>query len=202
MEVQILGPSHHIFFEALHRRGVWLDLLTNTHSSDVEVFTAPKLEQILDDTPADSFLTNKVAQLTRLEEKVFSNLSSHHQAEKLCIDWGRRTFQESLLSKRFCTELNVNSLRGIYEMIQIILLGGHFFGTPLLLRRYTDSELQYECQQCPHERFGHEYQGRVSDLACKLEGKVVEGFVRAAWIDVKYSRKRFQTYCLDEIRRP
>lgn len=236
-----VGPTHYLFYGALHRRRLWLEYLASAfHSFTIREGRWPEqkkdldtrfhkllhrlsnelhlgiqktlpLTQILDDTPIESFLTNLAEDLQSYEEQFFELLLKN-RTEKELIEilaetstlWGREVAQECLLSLRVSPFLrNKNSVQGLFEAFHSILQGGEFTWKPLLVRRYTEKQLQYELRKCPHTRANQHISEDAYDLACRLDSLVYQGFTEALNPKVYYQRtfkgkgKKASPCCID-----
>lgn len=226
----LLGPSHYIFYAAMHRRRIWLDHLStafepyaqatwkkskqNLDTSFARMFTrlssaghlgilAPlPLHLVIDDTPIDSFLMNLSDDLSAYEQHLFAGM--HEQAwnpawieelSHVSMLWGRELAQECLMARRAGGAGRSLSCANIFELFTAILQGGDFSWKPLLLRRSTADELQYELRRCPHRTPGNQ----SAAYACRLDAMVHRGFVQALVPNVHFERLSKGTYCVDEL---
>lgn len=166
------------------------------------------LQSFLDDTPIESFLANLSEQLDLYEAKLLETMQAlairHGWAEDLdrvSMLWGRELVQESLSAPNHGALVrSQRSVRGVFEAIHNVVEGGNFVWKPFLLRRYTNSELQYELRICPHRKPAFKAHGAVADLACRLESMVFRGFSEALLASVSYGRQVREGYCMDELR--
>ena len=220
--LSVVCPSHHLFYSALHRRRLWLEHLYRTFQTNSQQPAQPKLalqnkyrhlldrmpmtsglgihslvplQNVLDDTPVDSFLTTLGEDFTSYEIEFFKLMdqtSSYPDLEDISKAWGQELAQECLLHLPFLNKIKTRkSILGLLEVLQTYLMGGEFSWKPFLLRRYTDTQLEYELRNCPHEH--------GSSKACQLESKVYEGFVRTLLPQSEYQRLRNESYCLDRV---
>lgn len=168
------------------------------------------LGKVLDDTPVDSFLTVLSQELDAYEQNLFDLItrSSTHpdwlpELEQVSMLWGRELAQEVIIAmneaKAPSGALPVGrSVRGFFEIFSSVLQGGDFAWKPLLLRRCTDAELEYEHRQCPHRKPIASQMG--ADCACRLEGLMYAGFAQAFNERVCVQRHQKNNYCVDQLR--
>lgn len=169
------------------------------------------LTSILDDTPIDSFLSRLYEDLCSFESHLFTLLAKYHSSRRqddnhllktwvreICALWGREIAGEmSITSLQYAphSQTKQRTLQGIFEKLYQVLEGGDLRWKPLLSRRLTDNEVQYEPRYCPHTR---SLDTSAQDLACELESVVYGEFVRFFAPNAIYSRKR-STYCFDTL---
>lgn len=176
------------------------------------------LRKVIDDTPVDSFLTRLTEELEAYEHELFelilrfgSKLDWRSRLEEVSMLWGRELAHETriAMSALDAPELALpradsRSLKGISVVFQNILQGGDFSWRPLLFRRRTDFEVQYELRGCPHRKGlglpGTRGPKEGADLACKLEAKIFEGFTLAFFQDARYERRSREDYCMDDLK--
>lgn len=232
----LVGPSHHIFFAALHRRRLWLEHLSEAyvdfananwlkkrndldraHRRTLSILGLEEhlgiqyplsLQLVLDDTPIESFLTTLAENLDSYETQLLSlmeELTVHplwaEALDQTSMLWGREIAQECLMSPLMTpwTSPNDAVMPNLFELFHSVLQGGDFLWKPLLLRRSTRDELQYELRHCPHQK----HKGGGANLACRFEAKVYQGFIQALLPTVHYERRLHKaqksSYCVDQL---
>ena len=166
---------------------------------------------VVDDTPIDSFLTTLGEELDAYEHNLFELMrvqdiaqESLNALEDVSTLWGRELAQESLIAlvkaeapANLLPMPGSRSLRVLTQMFQSVLQGGDFTWHPLLFRRRTDREIQYELRACPHCKPVASKES--ADLACRLESMVYKGFAQAFFSDVHFERRSPGAYCVDEL---
>lgn len=169
------------------------------------------LNSILDDTPIDSFLTRFYEDLCAFENHLFTLLEQYHARRTprdeeivrqwvrgICALWGREIAGEMTITPLQHAPLapsKQRSLQGIFERLYQVLEGGDLRWKPLLPRRLTDTEIQYEPRYCPHTR---SQTPSAQSLACELESVVYAEFARFFAPNMTYKRSR-TTYCFDTL---
>lgn len=166
------------------------------------------LQKALDDTPVDSFLASLSDDLDEYQARLLTLMQTMaarqgwaDDLDRVSLLWGRELANECLAAP---TQGDLvqgpHSIRGVFEAVQNVVEGGHFFWKPFLLRRYTDTEVQYELRHCPHRRAAFEAHPKAADLACRFDSMVFRGFAEALLSNVNYGRLVCEAYCLDELR--
>ena len=168
------------------------------------------LLKALDDTPVDSFLATLTTELDLYQTELFELMQKYARdaswvaaLEPTSMLWGRELAQECLiaLNQKDATAQAIpggKSVRAIFQVFSQVLEGGEFSWKPLLLRRCTDTELEYELRECPHRRQPENTHAKAH-AACRLESMVYRGLVEALVPDVKYERVDRGSYCVDEL---
>lgn len=163
------------------------------------------LERLTDDTPVDSFLSLLWQELldTELELHELSETKDHRsetiraRALESAGLWGRLMAQETLLSKRYELGSPRVGTNELHWALQSICFGGEVWGKPMLLRRKTFSELEFEPRTCAHARAPTHPQ-RV--WSCQLQAATLQGFAETISPFSSARRVRREDYCLDIIR--
>ncbi|MBI3556752.1 MAG: hypothetical protein HY074_10855 [Deltaproteobacteria bacterium] len=181
--------------------------------SHLGIQTPLPLHVVVDDTPIDSFLTTLSEELDAYEHNLFELMhkaateqSWFASLEEVSQLWGRELAHESRIALAkadaptdLMPEPASRSLRGLTLMFYSVLQGGDFAWKPLLFRRRTDREIQYELRACPHRKPGGSLEG--ANLACRLEAMIYRGFAQAFFSDVEFERRspNAGAYCVDEL---
>ena len=249
-----IAPSHWFYFQALQNKLYWLfeltqDYVAHYHNPNFQnqytelkkqyqttfnLLSKKKLNQALDDTPLDSFLTHLDDQLHLYQYELFriflENLPSNsilnqqplsllhlkNRFSEISEFFGRKIAQEieiksPLLFSIFKKNYNKNSAslliknktlhNGLFEVFQIYLEGGHFHSRPLLLRRSTAEQLEYELRSCPHQRQknSNKISEDVNDFSCEIESRLYIGLTKALIPHSTFERIKRNNYCFDRI---
>lgn len=161
-------------------------------------------QEALDDTPVESFLaflTKKIATYEReLLETMLATLSGAatrddliRELEQVSRQWGRELAQECLMTP--AVKVHAQTLSGFFELYYLVLEGGDFTWKPLLLRRSTNDDLQYELRNCPHRR----HPQPIADILCRLESMLYKSFSETLLPNARYRRHHRPLYCADEV---
>jgi hypothetical protein len=221
-----IGPTHHVFYGNLYRRGLWLKHLSaafayfgndgwpaakkqlDSDFSELLEKLSPSggfntnLNRLLDDTPIDSFLHYIAERLETYEGKLLKLFHKHAirtlqdpdwftTLSQTSMLWGRELAQEYLISEKTYRPTQPAAL---FSTIYQLLAGGDFGWRPLLLRRQTERELQYELRRCGHTRG---YDKETADLSCHLEAMVFSGLVECFAPNALYRRRTTPEVCID-----
>ncbi len=220
-----IGPSHYIFYASKHRNYQWLVAL-------IEKFNAllPKtpfqqhlalktyfpfqslglskpyvLDNILDDTPVDSFLIQLDSELEKLEEIFFKHIPASHPEiktiasalESQSVSFGRVLAQEYLISLYKQTRQTQIPSNELYNAIAQIMEGGTVFNFPLVLRSIHHKTIEYEHKSCPHRMYADK---KAAVFACHMKSAFYKGFINALTNIQSFKRQNFSDYCLDKIQ--
>ncbi len=169
------------------------------------------LHAVVDDTPVNSFLTTLAEELDAYEHNLFDLMGKQGcdsdqlaALEDVSTLWGRELAQEARIAlaradapQDLMPLPGSRSLRGLTMLYHSLLQGGDFAWKPMLFRRRTDHEVQYELRACPHRKPVASQES--ADLACRLESMVFKGFAQAFFSDVQFERRSPGSYCVDEL---
>lgn len=172
-----------------------------------------RLEEMIDDRPVDSFLESLSSDLEAYEHNLFDLIALHpvrtspdedgttwlRELEEASMLWGRHLAQDLLaVSPGGRVTRGDRSVQGLLETLQSIWLGGHYAWRPVLVRRYTPAELEYEVRTCAHCKTAF-VSPRSMELSCRMESFLIRGFARALAPRAEFSRIRGPSYCLDRF---
>jgi len=176
-----------------------------------------RLEEMIDDRPVDSFLESLSKDLEAYEHNLFDLIAAHHvrtspdedgsswlrDLEEASMLWGRQLAQECLLAPAADRiahggPYGTRTVFGLLESIQSVWLGGNYAWRPILVRRYTREELEFEPRACAHCRPDF-VSPRSAELSCRMEALLIRGFARALTPHVDHNRIRGASYCMDRF---
>jgi hypothetical protein len=170
------------------------------------------LEDAVDDTPVESFLLAAKEQFESYEREFLANvLLAIKKKEYLeliiqeCTFWGRKLAEQYWLESDIYEILEIKSaeasLYALFEKINLILRGGSLSGEPFLLRRATDSELEYEFRSFP--TFWTSLSTGEKELWITIDEALFEGFLQKVSQKnmLSFVRKYSETSCVDLIQK-
>ncbi len=169
-----------------------------------------RLDRILDDRPADSFVADLERQILEYEAAFFSCVLTSAPGliarfRKIALQWGRTIAHDFLLGpevERLSAQLRFTSFLPI---VKETLFGGNLGLAALVVRRHTSDCIEFDLVSCPHRRFRETagLDAAVTDFACELEAEVARGFATALIPQARHSRTRTQwrgePHCKDEL---
>ena len=207
----------HVFEYWLERRSDSLDWKKiqekrNTKFTDLIRTLQLPLEKAIDDTPVESFLVSTKEQFEIYEREFLANVLMVIKKKEYfdlmieeCVLWGRKLAEHYWLESDIYEVLEVknqgNSLYALFEKINLILRGGSLSGEPFLLRRATDTELEYEFRSFPS--FWISLSMAEKDLWIAIDRALFDGFLQKVSQKslLKFVRKYNEISCVDLIQK-
>ncbi|MBI2607130.1 MAG: hypothetical protein HYW49_13730 [Deltaproteobacteria bacterium] len=169
-----------------------------------------RLDRILDDRPADSFVADLERQILEYEAAFLSCVLTSApdltaKFRKIALQWGRMIAHDFLLGSGVEGLSAQLRFRGFLAIVKETLFGGTLGLAALVVRRHTSDCIEFDLVSCPHRRL-REAAGlaaEVTDFACDLEARVTRGFATALIPEARHSRTRTQwrgePHCKDEL---
>ena len=150
-----VGPSHHLYYGALHRRSLWHAHLEHTFAryaalewtvlqkqlnvryrrmanrllqdSGLGIQRPLALKDVLDDTPIDSFLIGLGHELIEYETELFTLVLQHSMQANLDLKWRKQLGKTSMLwGRELAQECLLSESMGVGALVQSASLKGLF----------------------------------------------------------------------------
>lgn len=169
-----------------------------------------KLDRILDDRPADSFVADLEKQILQYEAAFLCCVPTTApdltaSFRKIALQWGRIIAHDFLLGSGVERPSARTRFRNFLPVVKETVFGGHFGDAALIVRRHTAACIELDLLSCPHRRFRETaaLPAEVADLACDLEARVARSFATALVPEAHHRRTRSQwrgePRCTDEL---
>ncbi len=219
--LQNLSPCHYYYFGYLHRRYQAVVTLAQhlTVSPSLQnaigavdcampshkglgIRVPLALDEVLDDTSTESFLTTLDERIAALESNLYPLLAKLDEAGFQDVKdasglWGRRIGQEALMSDGG-PKPRPGRLEGVWTLATLYLGGGDWIRAPFLLRRSTTLDLSYLSLSCPHRKHGAA-DVVAQNRACQAEAAIFAGFFETLCPGFHFSRHQREDSCADFI---
>jgi hypothetical protein len=160
------------------------------------------LENVLDDTPIESFLRNISDQVEAMENNLYTtlvDLPGHNRTEAIekARYFGRIMAQEAINNGSISEAESTDGPTAL-SLARSLIGGGEWLQKYFLIRRVTYYELSYECLYCPHQRLKTASK-QCQDWACQLEQSMYRGFFETTWPRAAYERVAKPYHCVDFV---
>lgn len=209
--LQRINPSHQIYYKFLVRRFDLLKLILNTviqnttknspHVADLSKVqsTCEKLakrmsheflDQAIDDSTPTEYLGKLSGAVTQLERTIAMvtpvEVSLIEELSRIALLWGREIAHDLLTQSGITRGYDFKS---VYPLVIDALFGGTIGHSSVLLKRITDSTIEYDLRDHAYLRLAG-LPAPKQDIFSKIDELVIRGFITAIIPSIGYERLR------------